>query len=191
MAIKSARRLEKLPPYVFAVIGKKVAEMRAAGHDVIGLHVGSPDMPPPEQVVAALSSSAGDVTHHGYAGYSGTPGLREAIALYYSERFDVTLDPSTEVLPLIGSKEGLANLSMAYLDRGDIALVPDPGYPTYAMSAALADAEAYAYPLIAESNFLPDLEGIPDDVLSRARMLWINYPNNPTSAVATLEDFDA
>ena len=189
MAIKSARRLEKLPQYVFVAIAKKIAEMRSAGHDVIALHIGSPDMPPPEHVIAALSSSAGEITHHGYAGYTGTPGLRKAIAQYYSERFNVTVDPSTEVLPLIGSKEGLVHLSMAYLDSGDIALVPDPSYPTYAMSAILAGAEAHSYPLAADSNFMPDLEGIPDDVLSRARMLWVSYPNNPTGVVASVGDY--
>ena len=127
MAIQPAGRVDNLPPYVFAVLGKKIAAMRAEGHDVIALNIGSPDMPPPDHVVEALERSARNVSHHGYAGYTGTPGFRQAIASYYAERFNVALDPSTEILPLIGSKEGLAHLALAYLDAGDIALVPDPG----------------------------------------------------------------
>lgn len=186
---KSAQRLDRLPPYPFAVIGKKIASMRADGADVIGLHMGSPDMPPPDSVINHLESSARESSHHGYAGFTGTPGLRSAIADYYSERFGVSLDPSTEVLPLIGSKEGIAHIALSYLDAGDVALVPDPGYPTYAMGAAMAGGEPCLYALDADNGFLPDLDSIPADLLERARIMWINYPNNPTGAVATLDDY--
>ena len=191
MPVHPAKRLDNLPPYAFAVIGKKIAAMRADGCDVIGLHMGSPDLPPPDSVVEELAQSARDPSHHGYAGFTGTPGLREAIAAYYGERFGVALDPSTEILPLIGSKEGLAHMSLAYLDPGDIALVPDPGYPTYAMGAAMAGGEPYSFSLASENGFLPDLDAIPADVLDRARILWVDYPNNPTGAVASLDDLAA
>lgn len=185
---RSAQRLDNLPPYPFAVLGKKVNAMRGEGKDVIGLHIGSPDLPPPDNVVEALNRSAHDPAHHGYAGFTGTPGFREALTEYYAGRFEVELDPSSEILPLIGSKEGLAHMAMAYLDAGDVALVPDPGYPTYVMGTVLAGGETHAFPLNSNNGFMPILDGIPADVLKRARMLWINYPNNPTGAVASLDD---
>jgi LL-diaminopimelate aminotransferase len=184
---EAAQRLEVLPPYAFAVIGRKVAALRAAGKDVIGLHIGSPDLPPPDHVVEMMDRSAQNPANHGYAGFKGTPGLREAIAEYYAGRFGVSLDPSSEVLPLIGSKEGIAHMALAYIDPGDVALVPDPAYPAYAMGTAMAGGEAYAFPLNASNDFLPDLVSIPQDVLERTRVIWVNYPNNPTGAVASRE----
>ena len=179
----AARRLGALPPYPFAVLNQRVREMTARGVDVIRLDIGSPDMPPPAPVVVALTASARRADRHGYAGYKGTPAIRAAIARYYRERFGVEVNPETQVLPLIGSKEGIVNLSLAFLDRGDAALVPAIGYPSYEMGAHLAGGDVCRVPLD-PTTYLPDLGAVPADVLSRAKLLWINYPNNPTGAVA-------
>ncbi|NIO69711.1 MAG: aminotransferase class I/II-fold pyridoxal phosphate-dependent enzyme, partial [Anaerolineae bacterium] len=136
--MQPAKRLSNLPPYLFARLGQRIAELRAQGVDVIRLDIGSPDMPPNDEIIEALARSARRPDGHGYAGYYGLPELRQAIADYYARRFGVDLDPEGEVLPLIGSKEGLANLSLAFLDPGDVALVPDPAYPTYELGAYLA-----------------------------------------------------
>ncbi len=188
--MQPAKRLQNLPPYVFARLGKRIRKLQSEGKDIIRLDIGAPDMPPADFIIEALNRSAKDPGKHSYAGYTGTPQLRSALAQYYKNRFDVDLNPDDEVLPLIGSKEGIANMALAYLDPGDLALVPDPGYPTYRMGARLAGAETYHMPLLPENNFLPDLDAIPDDVADRARLMWISYPNNPTGAVATLEFFE-
>jgi LL-diaminopimelate aminotransferase len=146
-------------------------------------------MPPDDEIIEALARSANRPDSHGYAGYYGLPELRQAIANYYAHRFGVDLNPEGEVLPLIGSKEGLAHLSLAFLDPGDVALVPDPGYPTYKMGAYLAGGTTHRFPLLAERNFLPDLAAIPVDVAQQAKLLWLSYPNNPTGAVANLKFF--
>lgn len=185
-----AKRMEQVPPYVFAHVSKLIAEKRAEGVDVINLGIGSPDLPTPAHIVEALQRAAEDPANHGYPSYTGMPSFRQAIASWYKARFDVDLDPDTEVVPLIGSKEGIAHLALAVVGRGDIALVPDPGYPTYQMGTVLADAETYAMPLLAENGFLPDLDAIPDDVLERARVMWLNYPNNPTGAIAPMSFFE-
>ncbi len=188
--MQAARRLDSLPVYVFAVLDAKLKAVRAQGIDVIKLDIGSPDGPPPAPIITALAESASDPTRHGYAGYFGTPRLRQAMVDYYASRFGVALDGAGEVLPLIGSKEGIANMALAWLDPGDLALVPDPGYPTYRMSAYMVGAEVYDMPLLEENDFLPVLEAIPTDVADRARLMWLNYPNNPTGAVAQLEFFE-
>jgi len=185
-----ADRLTKMPAYPFARWGERVREARAAGIDVIRLDIGNPDLPPPDAVIDALSSSARQSSHHGYPGYRGIPALREAIAAHYSQRFEVALDPQKEVVPLLGSKEGIVHLSLAILDPGDIVLVPDPGYPSYTMGAVLAGASVYKFPLIPEGGFLPDIDAIPSNVAKKARMMWLNYPNNPTSATANLSFFE-
>ena len=187
--MQPAKRLSNLPPYLFAQLGQRIAELRAQGLDVIRLDIGSPDMPPDDEIIEALARSARRPDRHGYAGYYGLPELRQAIADYYARRFGVDLDPEGEVLPLIGSKEGLANLSLAFLDPGDMALVPDPAYPTYELGAYLAGGTTYRFPLLAERGFLPDLIAIPVEVAHQAKLLWLSYPNNPTGAVATLEFF--
>jgi LL-diaminopimelate aminotransferase len=151
--------------------------------------MGDPDLPPPVEVIEALCRSAEHPGQHRYPGYRGTPALREAIAGYYQRRFGVTLRPKSEVTPLIGSKEGIVNLALACLDPGDLVLVPDPGYAPYAMGAALAGAEVYTFPLLPDRGFLPDLEAIPPGVANRARLMWLNYPNNPTGATADLRFF--
>ncbi len=188
--MKPASRLDSLPIYVFALLDAKLKAARAQGIDIIKLDIGSPDGPPPAAIVAALAEAAGDPTRHGYAGYFGTPRLRQAMVDYYATRFGVTLDAANEVLPLIGSKEGIANMALAWLDPGDLALVPDPGYPTYRMSAYMVGAEVFDMPLLVENGFLPRLDAIPTEVAQRARLMWLNYPNNPTGAVASQSFFE-
>lgn len=188
--MRSARRLESLPLYIFATLDTKLKALRSRGVDVIRLDIGSPDGPPPEFVIQALAQAAADPAHHGYAGYTGTPFLRQAMVAYYAQRFGVSLDVATEVLPLIGSKEGIANIALAWLDPGDLALVPDPGYPTYAASVALAGGQVHPMPLDEKNGWLPDFGAIPDAAARRARLMWLNYPNNPTGAVAPREFFE-
>ena len=184
--MKIADRVQNLPPYVFATLEKRLAAMRAQGKDIISLGIGSPDLAPPQFIIDALCRSASRSDTHAYAGYFGTPALREAIAGYYQQRFGVAVDPATEILPLIGSKEGLANMALAFIDSGDVALVPDPGYPTYAMGAQMAGGESYPMPLLEENDFLVDFGAIPQEVADRATVLWLDYPNNPTGAAAPL-----
>lgn len=146
-------------------------------------------MPPPDHVIKSLAKHAESPNAHGYAGYKGIVEFREAIARYYQQRFNISLDPETEVLPLIGSKEGIVNLCLAYLDRGDVGLIPQIGYPAYAMATRLAGAEPYWVPMT--QDYLLNLDAIPPEVVSKAKLLWVNYPNNPTGALATQEDYDA
>jgi LL-diaminopimelate aminotransferase len=182
-----AQRVANLPPYVFARVGRRIRELTAEGKDVIRLDIGSPDLPPPDFIVDALHRSAKDGSKHGYGGYYGTPQLRRAIATYYQQRFGVDLDPDTQVAPLIGSKEGIVNAAFAFVNPGSVVLVPDPGYPTYTLGTLLAGGQPYRVRLLAENGFLPDLEAIPEEVARAARILWLNYPNNPTGAVAPFE----
>jgi LL-diaminopimelate aminotransferase len=188
--MRAARRLDSLPEYVFASLNAKLKALEAQGLTIIRLDMGSPDGPPADFIVGALASVAAEPTSHGYAGFTGIPQLRQAIVDYYVSRFGVTLDPGSEVLPLIGSKEGIANMALAWLDPGDLALVPDPGYPAYRMGAFLAGATVYYVPLEENRGFLPDLDAIPVEVAQKARLLWLNYPNNPTGAVASLQLFE-
>lgn len=187
--MKPADRLGELRPYFFAQLGKKINGMRARGVDVIRLDMGSPDLPPPDPVIEALAAAARVPANHGYTLGSGTAGFRQAVAEYYERRFGVDLDPGYEVIDLIGSKEGLFILSMAYLNPGDVSLVPDPGYAVYAKGAEIAGAQPHRMPLTADNAFLPDLGAIPADVLKRAKVLWLNYPNNPTGAIVDLDYF--
>jgi LL-diaminopimelate aminotransferase len=182
--MKIADRINNLPPYVFADVEKKIAAQEAKGVDVINLGIGSPDLAPPDFIIEALCRSASRSDTHGYPGYYGTPELRQAIASYYRERFDVEIDPETEIRPLIGSKEGLANMALAFVDPDDLALAPVPGYPTYRMGAILADGDYHAMPLLEENDYLVDFDEIPPYVAEQSTILWLNYPNNPTGAVA-------
>jgi LL-diaminopimelate aminotransferase len=188
-ALHGARRIAELPPYLFAEVDRRIAEKRAQGHDVISLGIGDPDLPTPEHIVRALEETAEQPANHRYPDYYGLRELRVAIAEWYAGRFGVALDADAEVLPLIGSKEGIAHLATAWVDPGDLVLVPDPGYPVYSIGTMLANGEVYWLPLRADHGFLPDLKAIPADVARRARVLWIGYPNNPTAAVAPLEFF--
>jgi len=179
-----AARLASVPPYLFADIDRKVAELRQRGVDVINLGIGDPDLPTPAPIVEALITHAADPVLHRYPDYNGHVRFRQAMARYYARRFGVSLDPDREVVGLIGSKEGIAHLTWALAGPGDVVLVPEPGYPVYGVQARLAGADVYWMPLVAERGFLPDLDAIPETVRRRARLLWINYPNNPTGAVA-------
>lgn len=181
---KPASRIANLPPYLFAEADRQIAAKRAAGFDVISLGVGDPDIPTPSWIVEELKRTAEQPANHRYPEYYGLDELRAAIATWYQRRFGVGLDPAKEVVPLIGSKEGIAHIPWAFVDPGDVALVPDPGYPVYGIGTMLAGGTPYLMPLLPENGFLPDLDGIPEGVLKRAKLLWICYPNNPTSAVA-------
>ena len=182
-----AGRLSKIPPYLFAEIDRKVQEKKNAGVDVISLGIGDPDLPTPPRIVHVLQEAAADPANHRYASYFGLAELREAIAGWYGHRSGVTLDPSTEILPTLGSKDGIAHVPLALVDPGDIVLAPDPGYTVYVTGALMAGAEPFIMPLTAANHWLPDLDAIPEDVAERARLMWLNYPNNPTAAVADRE----
>jgi len=184
-----SKRVENLPPYLFVEITKKIAEKRAKGEDIVSFAIGDPDIPTPPHVIDRLCQAARDPANHRYPETAGLPKLRQAIAEWYKRRFGVSLDAENEVLPLIGAKEGIAHIALCFIDPGDVALVPDPAYPVYSISTMLAGGEPYYLPLTEENNFLPDLNTIPDDVLKRAKLLWVNYPNNPTGAVADLDFF--
>ena len=185
--MKFSRRIEKLKPYLFVEINKKIAEKKARGEEVISFAIGDPDIPTPPHIIEKLCQAAHDPANHRYPETAGLPELCRAIAGWYQERFNVSLDPETEVLPLIGSKEGIGHIAFCFIDAGDIALVPDPAYPVYSISTLLAGGKPYYLALKEENNFLPDLDNISKNVLRKAKLLWINYPNNPTGAVAGLD----
>ncbi|MBI3744539.1 MAG: LL-diaminopimelate aminotransferase [Chloroflexi bacterium] len=188
--MRLANRIEKLPPYLFVAISKKIAEKRAQGIDVVTFGIGDPDLPTPKHVLDRLWKAAQDPANHRYPESEGLPEFRKAIAGWYHRRFGVTLNPDTEVLPLIGAKEGIGHAALCFIDPGDIALVPDPGYPVYSVGTMFAGGESYWLPLTEENGWLPDLDAIPADVARKAKVLWINYPNNPTGAVADLGFFN-
>lgn len=179
-----AHRLNNLPPYVFSTIAQRVQALTTEGHDVIRLDIGSPDGMPPPAVIDTLVQSVQRPDKHGYASFAQASGFRQAVADFYHRRFGVMLDPNTQVLPLLGSKEGIVNLCLAVLNPGDLALVPDVGYPAYSRGVLLAGAEVGWLPLRPDNNFLVDFDAVSAEERSRARMLWMNYPNNPTGAVA-------
>jgi LL-diaminopimelate aminotransferase len=188
--VRFSTRVQGLPPYLFAGIERQIAERRAAGRDVISLGIGDPDLPTPAHVVEALAEAARDQAVHQYPSNQGEPGFRDAVAGFYSRRFGVELDPASEIVPLLGAKEGIAHIGLALLDVGDVALAGDPGYPVYVTGPMLADGAAVPLPLVPELGFQPDLESIPADVLARARLVFVGYPNNPTGAVIE-DDFFA
>lgn len=185
-----ATRLRSIGAYLFADLDRKQEALQAKGVDVISLSTGDPDIPTPEHIIKAMEEGAHDPRTHRYPPYQGTKDYRNAVAAWFGRRFGVEVDPDREVLALIGSKEGLAHLPWAVLNAGDVALVPDPGYPVYRSSTIMADGEPVAMPLVAEHGFLPDLERIPPDAVRRARLMFLNYPNNPTGAVADLGFFE-
>ena len=185
-----AQRLQQMPPYLFAQIEEKIASMKADGIDVISLGIGDPDRKTPARVITTLASAAADPSTHRYPSNRGRLSFRDAVARFYERRFGVTLDPATEIIPALGAKEAVANLNLAFLDPGDIALSADPGYPVYTTGPILAGARAYPMPLRPDRAFQPDLDAIPAEVAAKARLMWINYPNNPTGAVIE-DDFFA
>jgi len=184
-----AQRLSKLPPYLFAEIDRLKQDAIRRGMDIINLGIGDPDLPTPSHIVARMQEASADPRHHQYPSYEGMLSFRQAVAGWYSKRFGVTLDPETEVLSLIGSKEGIGHIPLAFIDPGDVVLVPDPGYPVYQAGTVFADGIPYCMPLTRERSFLPDLDAIPSEVLKKARIMFLNYPNNPTAAVASLAFF--
>jgi LL-diaminopimelate aminotransferase len=188
--MRLANRIDKIPPYLFVEITRKIAQKRAEGVDVITFAIGDPDIPTPKHIMDELHEAADDPANHRYPESDGLPELRQSIAGWYERRFGLRFDPDKEVLPLIGSKEGIANMAYCLIDPGDVALVPDPGYPVYSIATMFAGGEPYFLPLREEDNFLPDLSAIPDDVARRSKVLWLNYPNNPTAAVADLAFFE-
>ena len=184
-----SERMNRVPPYLFVQISRKIAEKKAQGIEVISFGIGDPDIPTPAYVVDALGEASQDATNHRYPESEGLPEFREGVADWYLRRFGVQLDPEKEVISLIGAKEGIGHVSFCFLDAGDVALVPDPGYPVYAMGTLFAGGESYMLPLTSENDWLPDLDSIPDDVARKAKLLWLNYPNNPTGAVTDLDYF--
>jgi len=185
-----AKRLKGLPPYLFAELDRlKQAEIKK-GVDVIPLGIGDPDQPTPENIVQAMHRAIDRKENHHYPSYEGMPAFREAAAGWFQDRFGVTLDPDQEVVTLIGSKEGIGHFPLAFVDPGDVVLVPDPGYPVYEIGTLLAGGVPYFMPLTRENGFLPDLRAIPHDILRKARIIFLNYPNNPTAAVASRGFFD-
>jgi LL-diaminopimelate aminotransferase len=187
--IKYADRINSLPPYLFATIDKAKAEVIKKGIDVINLGIGDPDMPTPSHIVEAMKKSLDNSDRHRYPSYEGMPSFRNAAAQWYKRVMNVTLNPEDEVLTLIGSKEGIAHIPLAFLNPGDVSLVPDPGYPVYNIGSILASAKPFKMPLLAENEFLPDLDAIPKDIAKKAKLMFLNYPNNPTSATASLKFF--
>jgi len=190
MTVVEAERLRRLPPYLFAEIDRLKAELIAGGVDVINLGVGDPDLPTPSHIIQRLAQTAKDPANHQYPSYSGMNDFRVSVAKWYKRRFGVELDPLCEVLTLIGSKEGLAHLPLAFIDPGDLALIPSPAYPVYHIAVMFAGGESWFMPLLEKNGFLPDLDAIPPVVAERARLMFINYPNNPTGATADRDFYE-
>jgi len=188
--MENSNRIKNLPPYLFAEIDKMINNAKAEGMDVINFGIGDPDQPTPENVVNKMKEAIQDPTTHSYPSYEGLVEFRTAVSRRYKKRFDVELDPATEVVSLIGSKEGIAHLPLCYINPGDYALVPDPGYPVYKTSILLADGNPIMMPLKEENDFLPELAAISEEDAERAKIMFLNYPNNPTGAMASFEFFE-
>ena len=188
--MRLSQRVENLPPYLFVEISRKIAERKAKGEDVVSFGIGDPDIPTPAHIIERLCKEAHVPANQRYPESEGLPELRKTIASWYQKRFGVTLDPEKEVAPLIGSKEGIAHVALCLLNPGDIALITDPGYPVYTIGTKLAGGTPYYLPISSKNNFLPVLDNIPIEILAKARVLWLNYPNNPTGAVADLKFFN-
>ncbi|MBU4344481.1 MAG: LL-diaminopimelate aminotransferase [Proteobacteria bacterium] len=188
--MEKSDRLNSLPPYLFKEIDRKKEEVRKSGVDIIDLGVGDPDMPTPLHIIEALNRAALDPANHRYPSYTGMDDFNKAVARWYKRRFNVDLDYKKEVVTLIGSKEGIAHIPLAFINNGDIALVTSPGYPVYDIGVKFAGGQTYFMDLLKQNNFLPDLGAVPKEIAPKAKMMFINYPNNPTSAVATGEFFE-
>ena len=189
--MQPAKRLEKIPPYLFAEINRKREKLVAEGVDIINLALGDPDKQTPAHILQAMHEAVDDTSTHNYPPYQGTKEFREAAVDWMERRFGVTgLNLETEVISSIGSKEAIHNTFLAFVEAGDYTLIPDPGYPVYQTATIFAGGEPYTMPLKAENNFLPDLNTIPEEIARKAKLLWINYPNNPTGALASLEFFE-
>jgi LL-diaminopimelate aminotransferase len=188
--IKPAGRIASFKPYYFATLAKKISQLQENGVDVIKIDMGSPDLPPEKFIIDKLTQSAALPDKHGYTPMGGSLEYRKAIAYYYEKRFGVKLDPSTETVGLIGSKEGLFNMTQVLVNPGDYVIVPDPGYPVYSASTKIAGGIIYTLPLLKENGFLPDLSSIPQEIIQKTKLFWINYPNNPTGAIAPFSFFE-
>ncbi|HEX9897414.1 MAG TPA: LL-diaminopimelate aminotransferase [Dehalococcoidales bacterium] len=188
--MRLSKKVENLPPYLFVEIIRKIAERKANGEDIVSFGIGDPDIPTPSHIIERLCQAAHDPVNQRYPESEGLPELRKAIAKWYEKRFGVALDPDKEIAPLIGSKEGIAHIAFCLIDPGDFALVPDPGYPVYTFGTMLAGGRVYYMALNERNNFLPELNRVPHNVLERAKVLWLNYPNNPTGAIADLAFFN-
>ncbi|HJS29852.1 MAG TPA: aminotransferase class I/II-fold pyridoxal phosphate-dependent enzyme [Anaerolineales bacterium] len=187
--MKPSDRIAGQKPYYFDTLNRSINRLTSEGVDIIRLDIGSPDLPPAPFIIEALVSGAAKPDQHGYAPYAGTLDFREAVRDYYDQRFGVELDPETEILGLIGSKEGIFHISQAFLNPGDLVLIPQPAYPTYLSGARVSGAEVFPIPLREQTGFIPDLDEIPIEIARRAKILWLNYPNNPTGAVADVPIF--
>lgn len=188
--MKFAQRVENLPPYLFVGISRAIAEKKAQGIDVISFGIGDPDMPTPQPVLDALIEGSKKPANHRYPESEGLPEFRESVAAYYKRRFGLTLDPGTEIINLIGAKEGIAHAALCFIDPGDISISPDPAYPVYEIGTMFAGGETHFVQLKEEYGYLVDFNDIPTDVAKKAKTLWINYPNNPTGAIAPLSFFE-
>jgi LL-diaminopimelate aminotransferase len=188
--IMYAERINSLPPYLFATIDRARQDAIKKGVDVINLSIGDPDMPTPPHIVEAMRKSLGNPERHRYPSYEGMLSFRDAAAKWYKKMMNIDLNPGNEVITLIGSKEGIAHIPLAFLNPGDVSLVPDPGYPVYNIGSILADGKPFKMPLLVDNDFLPDLDTIPSDVVKKAKLMFLNYPNNPTSATATAGFFE-
>ena len=184
-----ANRIKGIPPYLFAEIDREIEKKKNQGIDIINLSVGDPDLPTPDHIIKALSEAAANPANHQYPSYAGMPVFRQAIAKWYDDRFNVKLDPADEVMALIGSKEGIAHIPLAYINPGDVALVPDPAYPVYKIGTMLAGGTAYSMPLLEENDYKPRLEDIDKKTASKARIMFLNYPNAPTGAISGKDFF--
>ena len=182
-------RVKDVPPYLFVQISQKIAQKRSQGADVISFGIGDPDIPTPDPVIDALCEAAYEAPNHRYPETDGLPAFREAVANWYKDRFQVDLDPDKEVLPLIGAKEGIGHASLCFINPGDVALIPDPGYPVYSVGTLFAGGKSHSLPLYEKNGWLPELASIPEQVAIKSKVMWINYPNNPTGAVASFEYF--
>ena len=182
--MKFASRMDRVPPYLFVEISRKIAEKKAQGIDVISFGIGDPDIPTPASVVDRLRDTALDTPNHRYPETDGLPEFRQAVADWYQRRFGIAVRPDEETLPLIGAKEGIGHAALCFIEPGDIALVPDPGYPVYSVGTWFAGGECHWMPLLEENGWLPDLDAIPEDAARKAKVIWLNYPNNPTGAIA-------
>ena len=188
--MRFASRIDRVPPYLFVEISRKIAAKKAQGIDVISFGIGDPDIPTPDGILERLRETTLDPPNHRYPETDGLPEFRKATADWYQRRFGISLDADKEVLPLIGAKEGIGHASLCFIEPGDVALVPDPGYPVYSVGTWFAGGECHWMPLLEDNGFLPDLDAIPQDVAARAKVMWLNYPNNPTGAVADLDYFE-
>jgi aspartate/methionine/tyrosine aminotransferase len=187
--IEKAERLQEVKEYYFSKKLREISDLKSAGKSIINIAIGNPDIPPAPEVIQAMNHTASIKNAHQYQSYQGIPALREAISNFYQKHYQVTINPANEILPLMGSKEGIMHISMAFLNKGDKVLVPNPGYPTYSSVSRLLQAEVINYNLTSQNNWFPDLEELSKQDLSRVKIMWVNYPHMPTGAIASENDF--